>query len=509
MTKVIKIDGSAVGVYIAKEASIGILPTEPVWQQLEPSEVGDMGGETTQTSRTIIRPDRQVSRGAITDLTASASFTQELSQNNATDLMQGFVFALAHEPFTTKPLNVEGTTVSVTSTGYSLTTSGYDTSKVFENSLIKGSNFKSSANNGLKRVTAVASGVISVDGLTAEDAGDGVVQVVGYHATTASIDNVGYITLEFDGAETLGLELGQWIFVGGDTSKFTTNGAFYARISDIQEGVLTLDYSTGANELVSETAAGGVDIFFGVGVHNEQSVDDIKRTTYTIEQQLGYTDQERTIPQAQYIKGCVPNELTVNIEQGALSSIEYSFMGCTVDVKSGELAKGVRKNAWDEKGYNNANEVYLATLTTVSNDPTKTIPVPFFNYMSSCNIAINNNGSEMKAIGVLGNREISSGKFNCEVSPSVYFTDVSAIKSMWENVDCGMQLILSRNNEGVIFDVPMMGLGSSIPSISEDEPITMDLTATGAKSKYGYTFCYTTFAYLPTIAMASETGMNA
>lgn len=508
MTKNIKIDGSSVGVYIAKEASIGVLPVTPVWQQLEPSEVGDMGGETTQTARTIIRPDRQASRGAITDLTASASFTQELSQNNATDLMQGFVFALAHEPFTTKPLNTTGTTVSVTSTGYSLTTASYATDKVLENSIVKASGFKSSANNGVKVVTAVGSGDISVSGLVTEAVGDGVVQVVGYKATDASIDVDGYITLEFTGAETLGLEVGQWIFVGGDTNKFTTNGAFYSRVSDIAEGVLTLDYSTGASELVAETAT-TVDIYFGTAVHNEDSVENIKRTTYTIEQQLGYVDQERTTPQAQYIKGCVPNELTVNIEQGALSSIEYSFMGCTVDVKSGTLASGTRKDAWDEKGYNNANEVYLATLSTVSSDPTKTIPVPFFNYMSSCNLAINNNGSEMKAVGVLGNREISSGKFNVEVTPSVYFTDVASIKAMWENIDCGMQLILSRNNEGIIFDVPMMGLGSSIPSISEDEPITMDLTATGAKSKYGYTFNFTTFAYLPTIAMASETGMNA
>ena len=75
MTKTLKIDSASVGLYMAKEESLNTLPTNPVWQQLEPSEIGDVGGETTQTSRTIIRPDRQNNRGAITDLSASADFT--------------------------------------------------------------------------------------------------------------------------------------------------------------------------------------------------------------------------------------------------------------------------------------------------------------------------------------------------------------------------------------------------------------------------------------------------
>lgn len=509
MTDVKKIDSSSVGLYIAKEETIGKLPVTPIWKQQEPKEISDVGGEITTTARTIIRPDRQNSRGAVTDLSASAGFTQELSQNNTTDLMQGFLFALAHEPFTTKPINTAGTTVSVTSDGYALTDTSFVTTGVKANCLVKASGFKSSANNGLKVVTNVASGVISVAGVATEAVGDGVVQVVGYRATTASIATDGYVTLAFAGADTLGLEVGQWIFVGGDTNKFATNGAFYARVSAIATDTLTLDYSTAENELVAETAD-TLDIFIGINLHNEKDVDKIVRTTYCIEEQLGFADEERTIPQAQYVHGCVANELTLSLEQGALSDVEFSFMGCKISVKKGELASGTRVDALNEKGYNNANEVYLACLSTVNNDPTSTVPVPFFHYMNSTTIAINNNASENKAVGVLGNFDISVGKMDCTASPSgIYFSDVNTIKSMWENIDCGMQIIVSRNNEGMIFDVPMLGLGSSIPSVSEDEPITMDLEANGAKSKYGYTFCYTNFQYLPTIAMATETGMSA
>lgn len=41
-------------------------------------------------------------------------------------------------------------------------------------------------------------------------------------------------------------------------------------------------------------------------------------------------------------------------------------------------------------------------------------------------------------------------------------------------------------------------------SVSDGEPLMMDLTANGAKSKYGYTFAMQNFHYLPDVAMASD-----
>ena len=237
MTKALKIDSSAVGLYMAKEQSINVLPATPVWQQLEPSEIGDIGGETTQTSRTIIRPDRQNNRGAITDLSASADFTQELSQNNANELFQGFCFAKAHEQFTTKPLNVGDptTTVSCSTDTYTLTDTTFDTSSITAGTLIKASGFTVASNNGLKVVDSVADNVITITsagGVTTEDAGDGVLEVVG-KTVSATITISGKVKLGFSDADDLGLELGQWVFVGGDTNKFANNDPFYARIGAI------------------------------------------------------------------------------------------------------------------------------------------------------------------------------------------------------------------------------------------------------------------------------------
>lgn len=507
MTKALKIDSSSVGLSIAKEESINVLPENPVWQQLEPSEIGDIGGETTQTSRTIIRPDRQNNRGAITDLSASADFTQELSQNNANELFQGFCFAKAHEQFTTKPLNVtdSATTVSCSTDTYTLTDATFDTSSITAGTLLKASGFTVASNNGLKTVDSVADNVITVvstDGVTTEAVGDGVLEVVG-KTVSATISVTGKVKLGFADADDLGLEIGQWVFVGGDTNKFANNDPFYARIGAIESDGLVLDFTTGATEPTAESAT-TIDLFFGMTIHNEKDVDKIKRTTYTIEERLGFADQENTVAQASYVSGCVPSEITINIENSALSAIQYTFTGCRFYTKKGTLATGTRLEPWDEKGYNNANEVYLACLSTVSNDPTKTIPNELFAFMSSGNISINNNTSELKAVGCLGAFDISVGKFDVTASPEVYFTDVDVIKSLKENVDVGMQVILSRNNEGVIFDIPMMGMGASIPSVSDGEPLTMSLTANGAKSKYGYTFAFQNFKYLPDVAMASD-----
>lgn len=504
MTKSLKIDSASVGLYMAKEASLNTLPVTPVWQQLEPSEIGDVGGETTQTSRTIIRPDRQNNRGAITDLSASADFTQELSQNNANELMQGFCFAKAHESWRTKWLNSEdtGTTVTAGSGSYTLGNTAYSVTGLKVGSLVKASGFKTAGNNGLKKVTAIDTGVLSVSGVTAEDVGDGMLEVVGYEVS-ASLTVTGNVKLNFTDADELGLEPGQWIFIGGDTNKFSDNGTFFARIGEIEEDGLILDFTTNSTAITAESAT-TIDIFWGITIHNEKDIDKIRRTTYTIEERLGYADQEQTIPQASYVSGCVPSEMTITVENSALSKIQYTFTGCRFYTKKGVLATGTRVDPWDEKGYNNANEVYLACLSIVDADAETTKPDPLFAYMSSGNITINNNTSPQKAVGVLGAFDVAVGKYQCQVSPSVYFCDVEAITAMQNNIDVGMHIIMSRNNEGIIFDIPMMGLGASIPSVSEGEPITMDLTADGAKSKYGYTFTFQNFRYLPDVAMATN-----
>lgn len=506
MTKVRKIDSSAVALYYAKEQSINKLPETPVWQQLEPSEINDIGGETTQTARTIIRPDRQNSRGAITDLTASAGFKQEISQNNATELLQGFLFADAREIFKTKPL-VGGKKATVTASENTYTVSADVTVKnVLTGSLVKAKGFKANVNNGVKEVETVSEQVLTITaegGVIAETVGDGSLEVVGYRAKGLALKTDGYIRFELTGANTIGLSVGQWVFVGGDTNAFTTNGTFFARISSILEGELVIDLTIGnASKLVDETA--DCDLYFGTFIRNEDDVAKIKRTTYTIEESLGYADEERTQAQASYVSGCVPNELTINLEQGALSSMEFGFTGCKFYTRKGSLMEGTRLPAWNEKGYNNANEVYASVLSVHSTDTTNTIPEPLFAYMSNANISINNNASENKAVGVLGNFDVSAGKFDLEISPEVYFVDVDTIKAMQENKDCALQVIVSRDNEGMVFDVPMIGLGSSIPTVSEGEPIKMSLKGNGAKSKFNFTFGYHNFAYLPNVAMAVE-----
>ena len=506
MTKSLKIDSSSTGLYMAREASINVLPETPVWQQLEPSEIGDVGGETTQTARTIIRPDRQNNRGAITDLSASVDFTQEKSQNNDLELFQGFCCADAHEPFSSKPLNSAQLSVTAGSDTYTIGAEGTELpDNIVAGTLLKASGFTTASNNGLKTVASVADNVITVestDGVVAETVGDGVVQVVG-RTVSASISVTNGVKLVFADADELGLEIGQGIFVGGDTNAFATNGAFFARISKIESTGLTLDLTTTGSAIVAEEST-TVDLFWGIFIHNEKDVDKIKRRTYTFEETLDYADQEHTEPQASYVSGCVPSELTITIENSALSKIQYQFTGCRFYTRKGTLMAGTRLEPWDEKGYNNANEVYLACLSTVSNDPEKTAPAELFAFMTSGNISINNNTNENKAVGCLGAFDISVGKFDVTSNPNVYFTNVDVIKSLKENVDVGMQMIFSRNNEGIIFDIPMMGMGSSIPSVSDGEPLMMDLTANGAKSKYGYTFAMQNFPYLPDVAMASD-----
>lgn len=88
-----KQDANFVGLFVAREAALKVLPANPVFHTREPNTFDDLGGEYTLVARRPFSPSRQRKKGGTTDLDADGGWNEDLTQNNLQDDMEAFFFA--------------------------------------------------------------------------------------------------------------------------------------------------------------------------------------------------------------------------------------------------------------------------------------------------------------------------------------------------------------------------------------------------------------------------------
>lgn len=501
-----KIDSNETGLAFAEEVlgAPGTLPgtsgANAVWTPLEPNEYDDFGGELTLLARRPINPSRQRKKGAITDLEAAGGFNQDLTQTNTQSLLQGFMYASYRE----KPNQA---VAEVTATGYEVASAtGFAAGM-----LVLATGFGNSANNGLKVVTGVTSPEIEVAGLAVEalPPPGARLAVVGFQGTAGDLDidvtgNFATITSTALDFTTLGLNVGEFIYVGGDSAglAFATeanNGI--KRVHSIAANALVIDKSDApmANE---STSTETVQLFFGRVLKNEQG-NLIVRRSYQLERQLGAPDTAMPNAfQAEYIKGAFGNELTMNIEQADKITLDFGFIALDADQRTHTdgLKPGARATIEEADAYNTSTDFNSLRLAIFNG--TDEAPDPLFGYLSELTVSINNNVSVNKAVAVLGGFDVTLGVFEVSAEMTAYFSTVEAVRAVRQNRDVTMHAFVAKNNAGFVMDIPLAALGDARLDVTIDEPIYIPLTmdaATAAKIAPGmdYTLLWTFFDYLP------------
>ncbi|MBN46216.1 MAG: hypothetical protein CMH23_07055 [Methylophaga sp.] len=500
-----KIDSNVTGLAFAEEASLKTLPGSPSWYELEPNSYSDFGGELTNVARAPIDPSRQRKKGTTTDLDASGGFNSDLTQNNLTRLLQGFFFADAREKPSTAPFN--GTAVALTA----LTTSAFQAASGLDvflvGHLIKASKMGDSANNGLAKVTAVLATSVTVSKVLVAEAAPpaaSFIEACGFEFPTGDLDVVASAssiklvstTTDFT---TLGLNVGEWIFVGGDATinQFANNSPGYARIKSISTNELALDDTTFT--AISETGTGlEVRIFFGKVLRNEKTTALIKRRSYNVERQLGQDDDG---VQSEYLEGAIANEFTLNVPQADKLNADLTFVAMDNTQRTGAqgLKAGTRVAAPAEDAFNTSSDIYRIKLNIV--DPVTLNPTALFGYVSEANVAINNNVSANKAIGTLGAFDATAGDFEVSGSVTAYFSTVAAVQAVRNNSDVAMNLIAAQRNAAVVFDMPLIALGGGRLSVEKDAPITIPVDTNAAECEAGYTLLASFLPYVPSVGM--------
>jgi len=504
-----KIDSNSTGLRYALESAPKVLIGSPVWYPLEPNSYDSFGPEYNKISRRPINASRQRRKGVLAGLEASGGWNQDLTFTNLTRLLQGFFFANIHEKLTTKPLNgtqIDIDTVAALDDSYAVA-AGMPAFIADDILSVSGSGI--TGNNGVKVVSANATGtkVTVLQALTDESPANNaiVIQRVGHRFASATLDVVigpnGLPRLSRASGvvdyTTLGLTVGEWIFIGGDDAndRFANNVGF-GRISSIAAGYIELDKTTFTP--TAETGTGKtVHIYFGDFIKNESDPNLILQKSYQVERTLG---NDGVGVQSEYLVGAFPNELTINIPEEDKINVDLSFISLghekytgTVGVKAGSRPVGTL-----EEAYNTTVDTTRFRLST--NNDSSSVYTPLFTYATEATITINNNVSPNKAISVLGGFNATAGLFEVGGDIKAYFSTVEAIQAIEDNDNVSLDVWIQRENKGLMFDIGLLTLADGKLDVALDEPVTVPLTSEAAENKFNATLLFGSFAYLPNIA---------
>lgn len=512
-----KIDSNVTGLRIAEEtAVIGVLPGTPDWLPMEPNSYSDFGGQGSVVSRNTINDTRQRDKGVLVDFDASGGFNIDVSQDrNVIDVLQGFFQADIAEKGTTKERNAAQlpiTSVDATTDEYRASGSGLDGINLIVEHLVFAEGFDDASNNGLKIVASVAAGAIGVDEALIDDASPSAtaafLTTVGYQFASATCDVVvpggefPYLDRVSGAVDwtTIGLNSGDWIFIGGDgaaTIFDTAANNGWARVKTVAAARITVD-KTDSTWVAEVGADETIQIFFGHRINNATIAGNINRRSYNVERTLG---DNGTGVQSEYMTGAVPGEMTVNISQAEKITMDLSFIGIDHETRDGAtgVKAGNRPTLGANKAFNSTNHVKRARIgivsTTVSN------VTDLFAFFTELTFSLNNNISPNKAVTQLVAFDVSSGNFDIGGEMTAYFSDIAALAAIRSNSDITIDFAMVRDNAGLLFDIPLLAIGDGRADVELDAPITLPLGLSAGKDpNLLYTSSVSEFVYLPDAA---------
>lgn len=504
--------GNFSGLYEAEESSPGVLPASPVWQEREPNSYADFGANFSMTTRKPIRRDRQYAKGDVSDNNPNSGYTEDLTPLNSRSKMQGFLYANAREKPSTQPLN--GVVIPITSvdsaTKQYRAATGLTAFKVGQ--IVQPFGFSNATNNQVNQIATVTAGALTMvnalvsDAAPASTAG---LEVVGFQyavGTVALTLPTGRALLTMPaGVLTHNLTLGAWIAVVG-----FMNGAtpmpFYGRVSNFTDTTVEFDKTTGS--IVADTGTGDtVALYFGTDIRNEDDPTLIKVRTYTQERQYGVGAGQVS---SSGVRGAQPNQITINVPTpgaDAKVTMEMTHVPLTSferDTTQGPLTavSGTTRAALNEPCFKPGLDVYRHKLAVI--DELNLNPAALAAYNSEANVVINNNAAGNKAIEAFGNSGVNVGEFSVSGSLNTYWRDVLATRAVRQGAECTWDLILTKANKAVIFDMPSVGLGNGRETVEANTPIKLPLDTAAGKGKFGATLCVSYLRYVPSVLMTQQ-----
>lgn len=504
MTAVLKQASNNTGLSLAREITPGVVDGTVSWLSQEPNSYKDFGAKYKTVARSPINSSRQNKKGVTTDLDATGGWQEDLTAPAFASKAEGLFYADFR-----KKGDAAVTAVNAGNDEYT-TTNG---AAYVAGDLLFASGFAVAANNGLKHVTASAAGEVTVLEALADEAVApegamitrvGFVFAAGDLTYTAATKTLASTAKDFT---TLGLIIGEWLFVGCDAGGVDQLGSNlgFARIASITAHAIVLDK---IQPLVSTTGTAGVIadssgnnaayMFFGRVVKNELDTG-IKHYTFQAERTLGKDDTAALNNQAEYITGSVIDEAVFTFNSADKATVDWTLMSRRSETRTSAQGPkpGKRPALTAASAFNTSTDVKRTAIQLVGSD------APLYAYLMDLSITIKNNNKANKAIGYLGAIDMTEGNFEVSAAVTAYFANVSAAQAIENNKNVTLDTILARENHGIIFDIPLVSLSDGLPKIAANEAIQLPLdidaaTAASINPNTDYTMMVMFFDYLPT-----------
>jgi len=426
------------------EVTPGTTPASPAIQNLRVTSNG-LEYKPTRTTSNEIRADRQVSDQILTKFDASGALGIEWSQNTFDDLLQaGFQGTWANNP--NQAVTALSTTTATVASGTSF--------KAQMLALMSG--FATPANNGLFVVSSSGSTSVVFPGasFTAEGSPPAAAncRVVGAQGASADITatstGLGSTTLDFT---TLGLNVGQWMYVGGDaagTQFATAADKGWARISAVTAHAITCDILPTGWTTDSGTGK-TIQIFFGDFLANGTT-----QRSFTFERQ----QQDLTSPAYEYFTGQQVDGFALMLKASAIvtGTIDLTGLGASATTTRASGATDVA--ATTTPVMNAASNVgTLAENGSLVGSPS---------YMQEVGFTLKNNLAQQNAVGTLAAIGIRDGEIDLSGNITAYFGDLTLLNQVINNNDTSLMFRIGRkdsNRESTIFSVPSIKISGTSP----------------------------------------------
>lgn len=507
-----KIDSNITTFSVAEETSLGVLGGSPIWFGMNVNSYSDLGASVEKVARAPIDGTRQRLKGSVAHISSQGGINIDLTNETLSRLFQGFMFANANDPFSTWPRNGTKLTITAVAAGTGVYSAASGLTGFIANNLVRCSGFTNAANNGVFKVTSATATTLTTNNTSS---------VVETPASTAKIEVIGHefasgdivqtvsggtftITATAGGAAFSSLNVGQWVFIGGDVvgQQFATGGNGYARISAKPTNGLTFDKSTYTP--VADTGAGKtIRVYFPRFVKNATSSSGVTTRSFQLERQLG---NDGNGIQSEYIIGSVANEVSFNFKMKENITTDMSFVGINGELRTGltGVKSGTRLTDVNETPYNASTDVWRTTVAPVNIGTIN--PTAYLGFVTDYKITINNNVSGLDAIGEVTSFDVNVGSFDVGGDIEAYFTTLDAITAIKANGNVTFDsIICSLNADGLtyggkVIDIPLIELSGGLNNVVKDQPIKIPVSYKGLKNSNNYTISLSEFMVLPALA---------